>query len=116
MLKTQDKTTVFFDVDDTLVVWGNWDEYTPNVIRVPDQFGDVMLVPHSAHISALISEKKKGSVVVVWSQGGSDWAESVVNVLGLQNYVDLVMRKGEKYYDDLHVTDFMTERVYLPQG
>lgn len=109
-----DKRTVYFDVDDTLVM-----HVPPGVepaaaaIRVRDGDDTVIVVPHDKHIHYLKKHKYRGSVVVVWSQNGSEWAENVVRALGIEAYVDLVVTKPDTYFDDLPASQFMQNRVYL---
>jgi FMN phosphatase YigB (HAD superfamily) len=101
--KIKDGSTVYFDVDDTLVMWKlDWDESIENqIVFIPDTSGRVPVLLHTKHIELLKRHKEAGDVVVVWSQGGSDWAEAVVKTLGIEEYVDVILTKPTKYYDDL---------------
>lgn len=123
MLKLPDKNTVFFDVDGTLVLWET--DCTPELLeaegihfdrQVQKNIIKEMMVPHRVHIELLKEFKQKGKVVVVWSQGGSDWAETVVKTLGLEEFVDLVVSKPHWWVDDVHTGYFMpsSSRIWKP--
>lgn len=119
MIKIQDKPTVYFDVDDTLVMWSPHD--------VPEELHDDYLIlndggkhnvtvyPHRKHVEVIKQFKARGHNVVVWSQGGSDWAETVVKALGLEELIDLVVTKPNWFADDLPSTAFMPEanRIWI---
>jgi phosphoserine phosphatase len=120
------KNPVFFDVDDTLVKWGveamPHEERIPIACPVSKVYLDgeetecpawtEFLVPHRKHIQKLIEYKKKGSTIVVWSKGGEVWAAAVCKALKIDRYVDLVIEKPSKYYDDLEAKDFMGKREF----
>lgn len=124
MIKLPDVNTVYFDVDDTLVL--HHESVTSEVleakgIRVPvhrklngEVYYEFFVVPHLPHIQMLKEVKASGKVVVVWSQGGSDWAESVIKALNLEEYVDLCVCKPHWFVDDLMTFMFMPEscRIY----
>lgn len=69
--------------------------------------------PHNVHIERLKELKKKGYGIIVWSQSGSEWADIIVNILDLEGYVDLIVPKPERYYDDLPSHIFMGHPCYL---
>lgn len=105
--------SVFFDVDDTLVMW-NWPhEKRDEVIVIKDEL-DISnhVVPHQPHIKAVKAHAKAGDFVVVWSQGGAAWAQCVVDTLGLDKYVDLVIGKPLWYYDDYPAEKWMETALY----
>tara|TARA_B100000131_G_scaffold94611_1_gene91570 strand:+ start:2821 stop:3192 length:372 start_codon:yes stop_codon:yes gene_type:complete len=93
------KPTVFFDVDDTLVMW---DESLP---------GDNVAIECNGHLNHMVINKgnveelkrhgARGIDVIVWSKGGYEWAHSVVRALKLEKYVAAVMTKPFCYYDDI---------------
>jgi hypothetical protein len=109
---------VFFDVDDTLVVWGMGS--SPDAIDVKMDWGaGIMierLVPHKAHIEQMRKHRYRGHKIIVWSAGGSEWAEAVVNALGIRDMVDLIISKPVWYYDDIRSSEFLHEsaRIYIP--
>ena len=125
MIHLPDKDTIYFDVDDTLLLHGPLITDEEKCISVldppswcqpdhPKREYYCVGQPHTNHIAKLKEHKAKGRVVVVWSQGGSDWAKQVVEALGLTEYVDLVVSKPCKYYDDLSSGRFMGNPSYLP--
>lgn len=108
--------TVFFDVDDTLVLWEYPHEQIDNTIVISAQDGySVRVLPHLEHIKRLKQFKARAQGVVVWSQGGWEWAQAVVRALDLDEYVDIIMAKPRWLFDDLPVKYFLNEsnRTYI---
>ena len=106
-----------FDVDDTLVIW-DWKAINPDGIGLvsihnPDGACSELVMPHSRHIKLLSQFKARGHTVVVWSQGGHAWAESVCKTLGIDHMVDICMDKPNWYVDDLPAEAFMRAPIYL---
>lgn len=91
---------VFVDVDDTLVMW-NGANYKP----------------HQKHIDYVKASKKRGHRIVVWSAGGWEWASTIVESLGLTDYVDLIMSKPAWFLDDKEASHFMPEanRIWMKE-
>ena len=117
---SDDKPTAFFDVDDTLVMW--WSDWSkirnPQRIKSkekcielkdPRDNKSIFLKVHWDHVQQIKEHKLRGHNTVVWSAGGSDWAEEVVNKLELNDYVDIVISKPHWWYDDLNA-----EEILLP--
>ena len=104
---------VYFDVDDTLVDWNNRDTEDALPFANPDNGCVWMLEPKWNVIKKLKEHKRRGDTVIVWSQGGWDWCKEVVTTLKLEDYVDAVMTKPHAYYDDLHVSHWMTGWVVV---
>jgi phosphoglycolate phosphatase-like HAD superfamily hydrolase len=115
MIVIPSNKSVWFDVDDTLVMWDPSQEEldTKGIeIECPAGFTCVdgeltacpkwkaKVVPHEKHIQMLKLHKLRGHTVVVWSAGGYDWAEVAVKALKLEQYVDLVVCKPTWAYDD----------------
>lgn len=92
-----------FDVDDTLVMW----DLPDTDLRV----GGYPVKVHKEHVEAIKKAKARGHFVIVWSQGGQEWANEVVRTLQLQDYVDLVMCKPKWIFDDLPADAWM-KRFY----
>lgn len=114
MKVVRNESNVFFDVDDTLVMWEPVGEGPAITIPCPHSTDSYyMLSPHEAHIKLLKNHKARGSHITVWSQSGYAWAEAVVKALGLEDYVDQVMTKPRAHIDDLPCTEWMGERIYL---
>jgi phosphoserine phosphatase len=64
------------------------------------------------HMTARIRRQHmQGHHITVWSQGGVDWAETVVKHLGLQDCVDIVSGKPTWYFDDLPADEWMKRTI-----
>lgn len=120
--KLKDTDTIYFDVDDTLIMWisNPPEEIIDQVELIKDSspaFPNyvVAVIPHKYHIEQLKKNKQKGNMIVVWSQGGSDWAETVVRHLKLEEYVDIIVNKPHEYYDDLEPEYWLPSRKYKVQ-
>lgn len=109
----ENESIIFFDCDDTLVMWG-LDPINPAYVINPYYGESERLAPHKGHIKVLKERKARGSTIVVWSAGGYKWAEAVVKALNLEEYVDLCMTKPHAYVDDKTAAEIMGERIYLP--
>lgn len=121
-----DGLATYFDVDDTLVMWGYGDHPEARTILCPKSKtlidGELrespawseLVVPNKANILQLIKHKQRGHRIVVWSAGGADWAEAVVRSLELTDYVDMVVSKPSWWYDDLTAEEVLqpVNRVY----
>ena len=114
MIIVDNESTIFIDIDDTLVMWGKKE----NQIEVIEPlYGEPTYVtPHKGHIKILKDRKARGSRIVLWSAGGYRWAAAVIKALNLEQYVDFVMTKPHAYLDDKQPDEFMGERIYLPYG
>jgi len=106
---------VFFDVDETLVEATQFND-SRKMVDIHFQKAIYKQAAIMENIKALISEKNKGAVVIVWSMGGYEWAESVVYALKLESHVDYIMSKPSKYYDDLSCQEWMGKRVHLGEA
>lgn len=106
--------TLFVDVDRTLVFFPGEKGAPPGPIRDFKSLGTThKLIPHEKHVEALKQFKARGHGVVVWSQGGGEWAQHVVEWLGLLPYVDLVMAKPDWILDDKKAVDWIGQRFYI---
>lgn len=111
--------SVFFDVDDTLVIWDHTDEEGKNHTKAI-AFADpnitnhiVYLLPHRTHINTLIRNHGRGKRIIVWSAAGARWALEVVEKLGLSPYVNLIMEKPVCYVDDSPMEHWKPKRIYI---
>ena len=112
MRVTENDNVVYFDIDETLVMWAWPKEFDGQAIKF-DNFGyETMLLPHQKHIDLLKQFKVRGHHVIVHSQGGWQWAKEVVKVLGLENWVDEAKSKPKWIVDDLPATAWTT-RHYI---
>jgi hypothetical protein len=96
--------TAFFDVDDTLLMWDLPEDMMLNddrLVSVQCRDAQDMLLPNHHNILLLKKMSVRGHGIVVWSGGGSDWAEAVVKALELEDFVDVVTSKPTYYIDDI---------------
>lgn len=102
---------VQFDIDSTLVF--DCLMTHPDAIKI-DYYGTIKYVrPHFRHIELLKSFHARKYFVIVASANGHSWAQSVVNLLKLDSYVDLIMTKVKTYVDDLPCEKWMCDHVYI---
>lgn len=112
----RNEKTVFCDIDETLIhhiqqsLIGHKDE-----ILVPDTIrgGNIKVLKNNNNIRLLEEEHFRGSHIVVWSRGGWQWAEAVINALDLASKVDDIMTKPLVYIDDKDVSEWLPYRIYL---
>src|SRR5688500_2762298 len=116
MIVVENEKTAYFDVDDTLVIHHREDDPRAKefVYDNGKYYYTFHLVPHEKHIEELKLLHRTGWEVIVWSQGGSKWEKSVVETLGIQEFVDVVLTKPVRFYDDLRPEEFMVARNYVP--
>lgn len=99
--KVKDGGVYASDVDDTLVMWTITQDYKgPLVTTNYNGFKDKG-IPNLAAVKHLKKMKARGYSIVVWSKGGSDWAEAAVEALGIEDWVDVVMPKIDFHLDDV---------------
>ena len=98
-LKVYTRPTVFFDIDDTLVMWD--EKHKGNTVCINCDGHLNHMVRNEGNIEELKRHGSRGIDVIVWSKGGVYWAEKVVKALGLERYVAAIMNKPFCYYDDL---------------
>jgi len=111
------ETPIPYDVDDTLIIWDDECHKGPQEGRTeiicPYDGAITHHLLHKRHISLLKKHKSRGKGIVVWSAAGAAWANVVVQTLDLEEYVDVIMCKPGTYVDDLDVSEWMGNRVYL---
>lgn len=101
-----------FDVDGTLILPHTGKGKTVNVID-PVTRKVIKFTVHEPMVRLLEEEFHRGSLIVVWSRGGFEWAAAVVNALGLSDKVHTAMTKPQVYFDDLPVEEWLKDRVFL---
>lgn len=114
MFIAKSNLTTFFDVDDTLIYWTepSLKEGSKEVIFEFNGFTikKYVIIPH---VEELKLQKESGSYIVVWSASGYQWAEAIVKALELEEYVDLIISKPTRYYDDKEASKWLPNRRYL---
>lgn len=99
MFKIPNGPVAGFDIDDTLVCWNEIDG-APTV-EIECRGRKSLYSINSHNLDYLIKLSNRGHAIIVWSAGGSDWAEAVVKALKIENYVDAVSPKLTYYIDDV---------------
>jgi len=109
------------DVDGTLIKYMSLSEY----IEYKEQGGiDVFkayyggemmyLRPMRMNIALLKHHKTvRNFYIRVHSANGKEWAEKIVNLLKLNDYVDSIETKAHKCVDDKPISDWMPTRIFL---
>lgn len=116
----KNNSVAYFDVDDTLVLY-EWpaDKFNETIlIGVKKEDGTyevppIRLWPHKEHIARLKQFKPRHQGLVVWSQGGAEWAQAVVEALELSDYVDAILCKPKWIFDDLPPSAWIGDRSYV---
>lgn len=112
MLHIRNNNTVFFDVDETLILHRS--SFSKHQMIDPTSKYMVGFEPHEKHIILLKQYKARGFFIVVWSKAGDEWANAVVKNLALDSFVDIVMTKPDRYIDDSdNILDVLGQRVYI---
>lgn len=106
---------VFFsDVDDTLIFEYAHGEYDLREWITLDYYGTpVDRVISKKHVNFLKSLRARGYYIIVMTGNGKQWADEVVDKLGLKDIVSQTMMKPLKYLDDLPCQEWMGTRIYL---
>jgi len=104
--------TIFFDCDDTLIDWSpiHPDDDMKDFVTLMNGAVQTYTVKRmEANIRSLMIHKQMNHCIIVWSAAGYEHAYSVVEALGLMDYVDLICCKPAIFYDDLQASEFMNE-------
>lgn len=115
MIVIEDRPTVYFDVDNTLVLWP---DFSPEIFQKHKGIlrfsSGVFCVPNVANINALKEHAARGHKIIIWSAGGAAWGAQIIKLLDLEDLVDLVLAKPMWFYDDKPAHEFLPEfnRVY----
>jgi len=109
---------LFCDVDDTLIKWEGTGSGTN--VRIKCSGHSNLFSVHTEHIKQLQEHIKRGHGVVIWSQGGWEWASAVVDglveggLLSAEEVEDFViMNKPRWVYDDLQAEAWMPESRFI---
>jgi len=114
MIACNPGTTVYWDVDDTLVMWTQpTDTEGLELVEFDCNGHKSVGWVHIYHRNLLRQYALRGATNIVWSHGGSVWAKAVVQALGLEDYVFACLNKPTMYYDDLSAQTFMKKRRFI---
>jgi predicted phosphatase len=115
MIVIDNEAVSMFDVDETLVLTDLGDPFEFRTIKIINPYDSSTQVRrvHKAHVQLLKQMHGRGRMVGVWSGGGVQWVRAVVQALGLEKYVDVIMTKPIVFVDDMPVETWMNNRVYI---
>jgi phosphoglycolate phosphatase-like HAD superfamily hydrolase len=99
--KVKDGNVFACDIDDTIVMWDVPYDYDGPTVKIKTNGFIEICIPNEYVIEHIKKLKKRNYSIVIWSAGGSDWGESVINSLGLDKYVDVIMPKISDHMDDV---------------
>lgn len=111
-MSSKNPISVGFDIDDTLWKCRRYEDR-----RLRDQ------VPDYALINVLLWFANNGDKVYVWSAGGIDYAQTIVNKLGLDEFVTVISKSAafgmDISFDDMAVhlakVNVQVHRDYVPE-
>lgn len=108
---------VLVDTDNTIAKWSK-KHNIPGEGRIeficPYSKEKIYLKPHLVHLRLIKQYKSRGYGVIVASKAGYAWSKEVVEKLGIEEYVDLIMTKPDKWVDDSDkAEDVIGCRVFL---
>ncbi|MHA1676319.1 MAG: hypothetical protein ACTSU6_03995 [Candidatus Njordarchaeales archaeon] len=104
--------TVYFDLDDTLLEWYSCDKDDILAVEVVNNGHTFYKRAITANIESLKEHSHAGHIVVIWSKGGVEWANTAIMALNLEDYIDIVLTKPDWYYDDIDVAHWLPERQF----
>lgn len=103
-----DKIKVLFvDIDKTLIIWENADNWHP----------------HLKHLDLLLQFHLQGHGIVLWSAGGYKWCIKAIALIkerteiDIEPLVDFIVNKPDWHMDDKRPEEFMHEvnRIFLKE-
>ncbi len=109
MVVNNNANIVLIDIDDTLVSLHYIEGITPIYVEFHDE--QIPVYPRAENIQFVKDCALRGFYLRVHSQGGHEWAERVVRLLGLEKMIHSVETKPKWYLDDLDANAWM-DRVY----
>ena len=114
MITIKNDRTVFFDVDDTLIMWDHIDKELP-IVEINNNGHKRTFQVHHAHVQKIKNYSLLGMVVVVWSHSGYEWAEAVVKALDIEKHVDFAMSKPDRIFDDYPLETLALRKYIKPE-
>jgi predicted HAD superfamily phosphohydrolase YqeG len=109
MFVIRNDNTVFCDIDSTLIAWHK-EEVDPNNTRMVEVKFNNEMHHHwvlNENVEQLYKHHSRMQPIILWSQGGSEWAEAVAKALDLDKIVTAVMSKPKFVIDDLPASAWM---------
>lgn len=85
---------VFFDCDDTLILWNKVDLDLPTVIINGREFQ-----VHTKHLQKIHDYHVMGFTIFIWSNSGYKWAKTVAEALKVEDKI-IAMCKPHRVFDD----------------
>ncbi len=116
MKVNKSEQVICVDIDDTLIIWGEFDKSKHKFIIVVDPHTGkhLELRVHEPHLKIIESRLVRGALLIVWSAGGYAWAEAVLQGLYLQYNESIhVYSKPIAYVDDKKANEWMGDHIYL---
>lgn len=107
MKTIRNEQIIWCDVDSTLI------EHHQGNLTVSYYGEERLVTPHLEHISFLRSLKARGCYIIVHSNNGYAWAETIVKALKLEDVVDQVMSKPFKVIDDAPAETWMPMNIWI---
>lgn len=108
---TESDLVAYFDIDNTLIK--RVDPKAGSDLQL-DYYGqDWYIDVCNKNVEFLISLKARGYYIIVHSANGWQHAKKVIELLGLNPYVDEIKSKPQKYCDDQDVTEWFGPRIYF---
>ena len=93
MIASKERPHAYYDVDYTIVK-------PLEATEKPVLIGGVEWELNHNMVQEMELSKARGHIVVVWSQGGVDWARSVIEAANLTHLVDFCLSKPSWWADD----------------
>lgn len=119
MIVAPSEKVICYDCDDTLIFWDeNYQKPFEGAVKIrcPHDGDSTFHRVHHRHVRFLMKQKARGYTIVVWSSAGTAWAKAVVEALDLENHVDFVMSKPQKWVDNLiDPAEVLGKHIYLPE-
>jgi hypothetical protein len=103
------------DIDDTLLMWDvPLSEDVPTVdILDPLTKTNIRVAVNENNLRLVKEKKARGHAIILWSQGGPEYAEAVAIALGITDIVDVAMGKPVGIIDDLPCTAWLPASVNI---
>lgn len=114
MLTVPNDKILCVDIDGTLVDYVSVKDKFDHIIS----YGDVLvyLKERKMNRALMVHHKEvRDYFIIVWSANGKEWATKIIELLGLESQVDLIMTKPREYLDDKSVEKWMTNQIFVEE-